>query len=182
MEKFPLPEMRRRLGRPLLLITTNNIPYEPTWGISFFIRRDLCLSLFSCVYIYISYISISRQDINRNKIVFTIYWLIRKQTDSFCLLPNQSENGIYNLISVWFNKVSKMFPCVYTNICLEGIQISRVILVYLSYKKILWKKVRFGDQEGHWISPNLETSIAHWIKKPARRTSEHNHESNYLNF
>ena len=32
-----------------------------------------------------------------------------------CLLavPNESENGIYNLISVWFNKIPKSFPCVW---------------------------------------------------------------------
>ena len=27
-------------------------------------------------------------------------------------VPNQAENGIYNLISVWFNKTSKRFLCV----------------------------------------------------------------------
>ena len=27
--------------------------------------------------------------------------------------PNQSENGKYNQISGWFNKISKRFPCVY---------------------------------------------------------------------
>ena len=30
------------------------------------------------------------------------------------LIPNQSEIGKYNLISVWFNKISKIFLCVYT--------------------------------------------------------------------
>ena len=29
------------------------------------------------------------------------------------LIPNQSENGKYNLISGWFNKTSKRFRCVY---------------------------------------------------------------------
>ena len=29
------------------------------------------------------------------------------------LVPNHSENGKYNLISVWFNKNSKRFLCVY---------------------------------------------------------------------
>ena len=36
---------------------------------------------------------------NRNQIVFTIYRLIWNQTD-VCLIPNQSENSKYNLISV----------------------------------------------------------------------------------
>ena len=35
----------------------------------------------------------------RNQIVFTIFRLIWHQTD-VCLVPNQSENGEYNLISV----------------------------------------------------------------------------------
>ena len=41
-----------------------------------------------------------------NQIVFTIYRLISIQTD-VRLVPNQSENGKYNLISVWFYKISK---------------------------------------------------------------------------
>ena len=39
---------------------------------------------------------------NRNQIVFTIFRLIWNQTD-VRLVPNQSANGKYNLISVWFN-------------------------------------------------------------------------------
>ena len=35
------------------------------------------------------------------------------QTD-FCLVPNQLENGKYNLISVWFSNISKIFLCVYS--------------------------------------------------------------------
>ena len=30
-----------------------------------------------------------------------------------CLVPNQSENGKFNMISKWFNKISKRFLCVY---------------------------------------------------------------------
>ena len=48
----------------------------------------------------------------RNQIVFTIFLLIWNQTD-VRLVPNQSENGKCNLISVWFNKISKRFLCVY---------------------------------------------------------------------
>ena len=39
----------------------------------------------------------------RNQIVFTI-------------LPNRLENGIYNLISGWFNKIPKIIFCVYIKI------------------------------------------------------------------
>ena len=47
---------------------------------------------------------------NRNQIVFTIFRLIwnSKRTLSACV-PNQSENGKYNLISVRLNKISKRF-------------------------------------------------------------------------
>ena len=52
---------------------------------------------------------------NRNQIVFTNFWLIWIQTD-VRLVPNQSENGKYNLISVRFNKISKKFLYVYASI------------------------------------------------------------------
>ena len=45
---------------------------------------------------------------NWNQIVFTIFQLIWKQTD-VRLVPNQSEDGKYNLISVWFKKILKRF-------------------------------------------------------------------------
>ena len=40
-------------------------------------------------------------------------WLIWNQTNVY-LDQNQSENGKYNLISGWFNKISKMFLCLHT--------------------------------------------------------------------
>ena len=43
---------------------------------------------------------------NWNQIVYTIFRLIWNQTD-FRLVTNQSKNGKYNLISVWFNKIPK---------------------------------------------------------------------------
>ena len=43
-----------------------------------------------------------------NKIVYTIFRLIWYQTD-VRLVPNKSENGKYNLISAWFNMISKTF-------------------------------------------------------------------------
>ena len=47
---------------------------------------------------------------NPNQIVFTMQRLIWIQTDDR-LVPNQSVHGKYNLISVWFNKISKSFLC-----------------------------------------------------------------------
>ena len=41
--------------------------------------------------------------LNRNHIVFTIFRLVWNQTD-VRLVPNQSENGIHNMISGWLNK------------------------------------------------------------------------------
>ena len=52
----------------------------------------------------------------RNQIVFTIFRLIWIQTE-VRLDPNQSGNGKYNLISGWFNKISKRFLCVYDEWC-----------------------------------------------------------------
>ena len=40
---------------------------------------------------------------------FRSIWI---QTDTVCLDPNQYKNGKYNLILVWFNKISKIFFCV----------------------------------------------------------------------
>ena len=48
----------------------------------------------------------------RNQIVIIIIWSIWNQTD-VRLVPNQSENGIYNLNSGSFNKISKRFLCVF---------------------------------------------------------------------
>ena len=46
----------------------------------------------------------------RNQIVFTFFRLNWNQTH-VRLVPNQSENDNYNLISVWFNNISKRFLC-----------------------------------------------------------------------
>ena len=46
----------------------------------------------------------------RNKIIFTIFWLIWNQT-AVSSVPNQSENGKHNQISGWFNKTSERFLC-----------------------------------------------------------------------
>ena len=45
---------------------------------------------------------------NRNQIVITIFRLIWIQMD-VCLVPNESENSKYNLISGLFIKISKIF-------------------------------------------------------------------------
>ena len=47
----------------------------------------------------------------RNLIVYTNFRLIWNKTDVH-LVPNQSENSKYNLISGWFNKISNRFLCV----------------------------------------------------------------------
>ena len=48
----------------------------------------------------------------RIQIIFTIFLLIWNQTDVI-LVPNQSANGKYNLISGWLNKISKIFLCAF---------------------------------------------------------------------
>ena len=54
----------------------------------------------------------------RNQIAFTIFWFIWIQMDAR-LDPYQSENGKYNLISGWFNKISKTFLSAYTLVWLD---------------------------------------------------------------
>ena len=56
---------------------------------------------------------------NWNEIVFTMHRLIWNQTD-VCLVPNQLENGQYNLISVWFDIIMKRFLCVYQLLEIES--------------------------------------------------------------
>ena len=57
---------------------------------------------------------------NRNQIELIIFWLIWIQTE-VRLDPNQSENGKYNLISGWFNKISrKKILCVQKRGCLSA--------------------------------------------------------------
>ena len=51
---------------------------------------------------------------NQNQIVCTIFRLIWNQTD-VRLVPNQLENGTYNLITVWFNKILERFVCVWVS-------------------------------------------------------------------
>ena len=48
--------------------------------------------------------------LNRNHIIFTIFWLIWNQAE-FDLVPNQLENGKNNMILVWLNKIWKWFLC-----------------------------------------------------------------------
>ena len=47
-----------------------------------------------------------------NQILIFVFGLIWNQTDVH-LVPNQSENGNYNLISDWFDKISKIFQCLH---------------------------------------------------------------------
>ena len=49
---------------------------------------------------------------NPEQIHFTIFLLIWNQMDTVHLVQNQSENYKYNLISVGFNNISKIFLCV----------------------------------------------------------------------
>ena len=46
------------------------------------------------------------------RLYFVLYQIVLNQMD-VRLDPIQSENGKCNLISGWFNKISKIFLCVY---------------------------------------------------------------------
>ena len=65
---------------------------------------------------------------NRNQIVFTIFRLIWNQTN-VCLDPNLWENGEYNLISGWFNKIQKIFLSVYA---FETLYFTEALCFYVS--------------------------------------------------
>ena len=67
---------------------------------------DRCMRLIAPIHTEKSFRNLIKS--NRNQIVFTIFWLIWNQTD-VRLVPNQSENDNYNLISVWLNKILKIF-------------------------------------------------------------------------
>ena len=66
----------------------------------------------------------------RNPIVFTIFWLIWIQPE-IRLDPNQPENGKYNLISGWFNKISRKKLSVCTSVC-TNTSISFILFILLS--------------------------------------------------
>ena len=87
------------------------------WAVKFAIgRRELVTTFFSLRHFFGAIVesllrSHSEKSFriliksNRNQIVFTIFLLISNQTDVRLVL-NLSENGKYNLISVWFNTIS----------------------------------------------------------------------------
>ena len=82
----------------------------------------------SIIYVHRLYIHVLYKKRNRKKTTAWNIWTWKKNTwkkllrtdnkanlKSINLLPNQSENGNYNLISVWFNMISKIFLCVLRN-------------------------------------------------------------------
>ena len=69
-----------------------------------------CAEVFPCIHTEKSFRSLIKST--RNQIVFTIFRMILNQTN-VRLVPNQSENGKYNLVSGWFNNIVKRFLCVY---------------------------------------------------------------------
>ena len=84
---------------------------------------------------------------NRNQIVFTIFRLIWNQSDDR-LVPSQSVHGKYNLISVWFNQITKIFLCV----CMKR----KIFLIPFKYIGI-WSQWQFSfwlrkcNYELNWI-------------------------------
>ena len=79
-------------------------------------------------------------ELNGNQIVFIIFRLIWNQTD-VRLVPNQLENGKYNLISVRFNKISKIFLCVQD---LPGNEV--VVVVDVTTLKMARKPVKLQEE------------------------------------
>ena len=80
-----------------------------------------------------------------NQVVFTIFWLILIQTD-LRLDPNQSENGEYNLISGWFNKISL---CVAEVEKYWGGDRCRCRCMHTKYESLGAKSVHLNDSKLH---------------------------------
>ena len=72
----------------------------------------------------------------RNQIVFTILRLIWNQTDVRLVL-NQSENGEYNLILGWFNKIPKRFLCAYRE---KTVSVARWNVIGFQFFLSSWNK------------------------------------------
>ena len=67
-------------------------------------------------------------------------------SDWFWLIPNQSENGKYNLTSVWINKIPKSFLCVWSQKCREKMAkyVARwgggaIFISVLNSRELLWE-------------------------------------------
>ena len=95
---------------------------------------------------------------NWNQIVFTIYRLIWSQMDNLRLVPNQSVHGNYNMILVWFKKISKRFffmyvffinlqssihnISIYIYVCYEIVSADSVDGSALQRFQVLWVRAR----------------------------------------
>ena len=84
-----------------------------------------------------------------NLIVFTMHRLISIQTD-VRLDPNQPQNGKYNQISGWFNKILKRFLCVWgrkfihRQIFLFWLTINQTkILIVITLLRLIWHRIEF---------------------------------------
>ena len=112
----------------------------------------LWISLVQLVWLYIMYTVIYFWYLiksNWNQNVFTILRFMWNQTD-VRLVPDQSESPKYNLISVWFNNISKRYLCV---------QLQWVFKEYSSYLQTL-RGVFLRS-----LSNRIKNSICnHWFK------------------
>ena len=75
-------------------------------------------------------------------------------------VPNQSENSKYNLISVWFYKISKIFPCVYSAVArtkdMQAILRTIVLLLVVEIPRLTSILLISCDKEiviGKWWLP-----------------------------
>ena len=71
------------------------------------------------------------------------------------LVPNQSENGKYNLILGWFNKISKKFLCVYVKY--GWFKVSNKCMYYttLRYGYVSWVLLTISYDELRFINDQL---------------------------
>ena len=77
-----------------------------------------------------------------------------------CLDPNQSENEKYNMISGWFNKIWKIFFCVYKQnrkLALKDDQFKLIIAIIVNWHVSRW---HFGEDYRSFIRQNKYWNVS----------------------
>ena len=93
-----------------------------------------------------------------NQIVFTTFWLIWNWTD-VRLVPNQSKNGKYNLISGWFNKISKRFLGVYIHLYDSDLYSLFTVYLWCIYRAMM---PRDAIKLSEWPGVQLRGIVLGW--------------------
>ena len=94
---------------------------------------------------------------------------MEQQTDTVRLDPNQSENGKYNLIAGWLNKIQKLFFCVqyessgmgFSALLDGGVMEGRC---WLGFPYQIFRTCKFADQKRRFqTSPCNPNKFSHFM-------------------